>query len=256
MSSSHRSNCSFHSFSWIKYSISICSNSRVRKMKFPGVISFLNALPICAMPKGNPTRIESTTLLKSVNIACAVSGRRYAVDDSSSTGPTNVLNIRLNFRGWVSLPPHSGHDDAFFGGSFIIPISVLMLFAASKWSALKLRLHEVQSTRGSEKFSRCPDASQILGLMRIAASRPTMSSRPCTYLFHHERLMLFFSSTPRGPKSQLFAKPPYISDEGKINPLRLQSETIFSIESTINQSKYTDNLWKRQLKCLTKSSTA
>lgn len=36
----------------IKYSISICSNSRERNMKFRGVISFLNAFPICAIPKG------------------------------------------------------------------------------------------------------------------------------------------------------------------------------------------------------------
>ena len=35
-----------------KNCISICSNSRVRKMKFPGVISFRNAFPICAIPNG------------------------------------------------------------------------------------------------------------------------------------------------------------------------------------------------------------
>jgi len=35
-----------------KYSSSICSNSRVRKMKLPGVISLRKALPTCAMPNG------------------------------------------------------------------------------------------------------------------------------------------------------------------------------------------------------------
>jgi hypothetical protein len=35
-----------------KNSISIWSNSRVRKMKLPGVISLRNDLPICAMPNG------------------------------------------------------------------------------------------------------------------------------------------------------------------------------------------------------------
>ena len=35
-----------------KYSISICSNSRVRKMKLPGVISLRNDLPIWPMPNG------------------------------------------------------------------------------------------------------------------------------------------------------------------------------------------------------------
>ena len=35
-----------------KNSISICSNSRVRKRKLPGVISLRNDLPTCAMPNG------------------------------------------------------------------------------------------------------------------------------------------------------------------------------------------------------------
>ena len=35
-----------------KNSISICSNSRVRKMKFPGVISLRKLLPIWAIPNG------------------------------------------------------------------------------------------------------------------------------------------------------------------------------------------------------------
>ena len=35
-----------------KNSISICSNSRVRKMKLPGVISLRKLLPIWAMPNG------------------------------------------------------------------------------------------------------------------------------------------------------------------------------------------------------------
>ena len=41
-----------------KYSISICSNSRVRKMKFPGVISLRNDLPTCAMPNGGFLRAK------------------------------------------------------------------------------------------------------------------------------------------------------------------------------------------------------
>ena len=47
------SNVSFHSLGFTKYSISICSNSRARKRKSRGAISFRNALPICAIPKGN-----------------------------------------------------------------------------------------------------------------------------------------------------------------------------------------------------------
>ena len=41
-----------------KYSISICSNSRVRKMKFPGVISLRNDFPICPIPNGSFFRMD------------------------------------------------------------------------------------------------------------------------------------------------------------------------------------------------------
>ena len=56
------------SYGEMKYSISICSNSLLRKMKLRGVISFLNALPICAMPKGTFTRVVSQMFLKSANM--------------------------------------------------------------------------------------------------------------------------------------------------------------------------------------------
>ena len=59
-----------------KNCISICSNSRVRKMKFPGVISFRNAFPTCAIPNGTFWRIDSCTFRKLTKIPCAVSGRR------------------------------------------------------------------------------------------------------------------------------------------------------------------------------------
>ena len=59
-----------------KYSISICSNSRVRKMKLPGVISLRNDLPICAMPNGGFLRENCRTFLKLTKMPCAVSGRR------------------------------------------------------------------------------------------------------------------------------------------------------------------------------------
>ncbi len=47
-----------------KNSISICSNSRVRKMKLPGVISLRKLLPIWAMPNGGLRRELVTTLRK------------------------------------------------------------------------------------------------------------------------------------------------------------------------------------------------
>ena len=45
-------------------------------MKFPGVISFRNALPTCAIPKGGFRRAIDATFLKLMKIPCAVSGRR------------------------------------------------------------------------------------------------------------------------------------------------------------------------------------
>ena len=59
-----------------KNSISICSNSRVRKMKLPGVISLRNDLPTCAMPNGGFLRANCRTFLKLTKMPWAVSGRR------------------------------------------------------------------------------------------------------------------------------------------------------------------------------------
>ena len=59
-----------------KNSISICSNSRVRKMKFPGVISLRKDLPIWPMPNGGFLRDVVSTLLKFTKMPWAVSGRR------------------------------------------------------------------------------------------------------------------------------------------------------------------------------------
>ena len=102
--SRYQRNRSWHQYSYhcapssggTKNSISICSNSRVRKTKLPGVISLRNDLPICAMPNGGFLRVVVCTFGKLTKMPCAVSGRRYATEASSSTGPTKVLNIRLN----------------------------------------------------------------------------------------------------------------------------------------------------------------
>src|SRR5699024_5089527 len=81
-----------------KNSSSICSNSRVLKVKFPGVISFLKAFPICAIPIGNFLLVVRITFLKFTNIPCAVSGLKYISAFESSVTPWKVLNIRLNLR--------------------------------------------------------------------------------------------------------------------------------------------------------------
>ena len=61
---------------WQKNSISICSNSRERNVKFRGVISLRKLLPIWAMPNGTRTRVLSKTFLKLTKMPWAVSGRR------------------------------------------------------------------------------------------------------------------------------------------------------------------------------------
>ena len=59
-----------------KNSSSICSNSRVRKVKLPGVISLRKALPIWAIPNGGFLRDVVCTDGKFTKMPWAVSGRR------------------------------------------------------------------------------------------------------------------------------------------------------------------------------------
>ena len=59
-----------------KNSSSSCSNSLVRKVKFPGEISFRKAFPICPIPKGIFFLEVLCTFLKFTKIPCAVSGRK------------------------------------------------------------------------------------------------------------------------------------------------------------------------------------
>ena len=69
-------------------------------------------------------------------------------------------------------------------------------WAFSRSSARKRCLQWRQSTSGSVKPARWPEASHVRGCMMIAASRATMSSRSRTIARHHSFLTLFFSSTP------------------------------------------------------------
>src|SRR3954453_20325179 len=165
-----RRSLSQYSYHWpasaggTKNSSSICTNSRVRKMKLPGVISLRNDLPTWAMPNGGFLRDVSRMFLKLRNGPCAVSGRRYTSAPAPSTGPAKVLNIRLNWRASVKLSfaPQFGHVDG-----------------SSSLSRRNRSLHLRQSTSGSLKFLRWPDASHTAGGERIDASRPTTSSRSC-----------------------------------------------------------------------------
>ena len=167
-----------------KNSSSICSNSRVRKIQFCGVISLRKLLPTWAMPNGGFLREVCSTWLKLVNMPCAVSGRRYASAPEPSTGPAWVLNIRLNSRASVKLPvePQFGQTSG-----------------SSSLSSRKRCLHSVQSTSGSVKLARWPEACHTCGGLRIAASMSTTSSRCCTIERIHASFTLRSRSEPSGP---------------------------------------------------------
>jgi hypothetical protein len=53
-----------------------------------------------------------------------------------------------------------------------------------------------QSTIGSVKPARWPEASHVFGCWRIAESRATMSSRSWSIARHHSFLTFVFSRTP------------------------------------------------------------
>jgi hypothetical protein len=53
-----------------------------------------------------------------------------------------------------------------------------------------------QSTSGSVKPARCPEASQTRGCWMIAESIATMSSRSWSIDRHHSAFRLFFSRRP------------------------------------------------------------
>ena len=166
-----------------KYSISICSNSRVRNVKLPGVISLRNALPICATPNGSLRRMVSSTLPKLTKIPCAVSGRRYArpLPSPVSTAPTVVRNIRLNGRASVrSVAPHFGHFSSLAAIAALIsgrPFGSRPFCATKTWSARGRALQLRQSVIGSENVFSWPEYFQTSRFIRIAASSPSMSSR-------------------------------------------------------------------------------
>ena len=81
----------------MKYSISICSNSRRSENEISRVISFRKAFPIWAMPKGTLTRPVSTTFLKFAKIPGRFPAKITKRDPSRKARV--VSNIMLNSRG-------------------------------------------------------------------------------------------------------------------------------------------------------------
>src|ERR1044072_4072081 len=82
-----------------KNSISICSNSRVRKMKLPGVISLRNDLPTCAIPNGGFLRENWRTFLKLMKMPWDLSGP----NDLPTCAIPNGGFLRENWRTFLKL---------------------------------------------------------------------------------------------------------------------------------------------------------
>ena len=98
--------------------------------------------------------------------------------------PIWVLNIRLNFRMGVKLClPQLGHTTSSCSAinlsisSKLIASTLTLLPDSQASMSLSARCREpqpLQSTRGSEKLPTCPVVTQVVGFMRMAASRPTL----------------------------------------------------------------------------------
>ncbi len=98
-----------------------------------------------------------------------------------STGPTVVLNIRLNGRAGVrSVAPHFGHLSSLASMAALIsatPTGSRPFCATKTWSARGRALQLRQSVIGSENVASWPEYFQTSRFIRIAASSPSMSSR-------------------------------------------------------------------------------
>jgi hypothetical protein len=73
------------------------------------------------------------------------------------------------------------------------------LYSSINLSARKRSWQCLQSTSGSAKLARCPDAFHTVEFEMIAESNPIALGTFVTNSFHHKALMLFFSKTPSGP---------------------------------------------------------
>src|SRR3989442_12473942 len=68
--------------------------------------------------------------------------------------------------------------------------------SSARWSARKRCPHARQSTSGSVKPARWPDASHTRGCWCIAESIATMSTRSDSLALHYSLLAYVFTSTP------------------------------------------------------------
>ena len=198
--------CSFQlyvAFGFVKYSISICSNSRSRKRKSLGLISFLNAFPTCAIPKGSLTLLVSVMFLKLAKMIWAVSPRRNPGCALCSDAPRDTGNMRLNVVIFVSGLPFGLvmllASMSFSSSSELKPSVAIPRASSTRWSARYWSPVFASWMIGSLKLAVWPEASQIFAELMMAPSIPTISSRVVTKRVHQWLMMARLSSTPRGP---------------------------------------------------------
>ena len=170
-----------------KNSISICSNSRVRNTKWPGVISLRNDLPTCAMPNGG-LLADVLQHVGEVRRTCPARSRAGGTTSAPCVG--DRAGVGLEHQVEVAGLGERSHRAA-------VRAHVRDRRACRGANALWQFL---QSTSGSVKFvevaGRLPDRRAA---PRMAASRPTTSSRSCTIERHQASFTLRSSRTPMGP---------------------------------------------------------
>ena len=168
---------------------------------------------------------------------CAVSGRRYATASSSSTGPRNVLNIRLNCLGSVnSAPPQFGQSTT----PSALALEVVVRGSAAGSSCTR------RAGRGTSRRDRT--ASHTRGRMMIAASTPTTSSRSWHRSTATRRCGCCAGARPRADRSPTRnAAPRRSRPTGTRCPRRFARLVTASMRSVIGAGLPSPGRWRRPL---------
>ena len=114
-------------------------------------------------------------------------------------GPLGVLLKRNVKDAWWRSMVQLRDDVVGLDAAILMAPQFGHVWGSSSLSSRNRCRHTLQSTSGSVKFFRWPEASQTAGGDRMAASRQTTSSRICTIERHQASLTLRSINDPRGP---------------------------------------------------------
>ena len=175
-----------------KNSISICSNSRVRKMKLPG-------RDLVAERLADLRDAERQLLARELEDVLEVDEDplrrlRAQVDRRAGVlrpGPTCVLNIRLNWRGSVSSPPALARHAWTACWPHCDVLELVGAEAQLARLAVDHRVGEARDVAGGLPDPRVHEDRRV--------ERRRCRRARCTIARHQASLTLFFSSTPSGP---------------------------------------------------------